>query len=88
MCLPDAQRQLDEKADAWSTHCQIFSGSDNVDSADGEDSDEDELRVVQTVIEPRTGAVGHLPALGPGEVFEYMSGADTGQWKGSSTWPS
>lgn len=34
------------------------------------------LRVVQTVNEPRTGAVGHLPVLGPGEVFEYMSGAD------------
>lgn len=34
------------------------------------------LRVVQTLNEPRTGAVGHLPVLGPGEVFEYMSGAD------------
>ena len=35
-----------------------------------------ELRVTQTVNEPRGGAVGHLPVLGPGEVFEYMSGAD------------
>lgn len=33
-------------------------------------------RVVQTVNEPRTGAVGHFPVLRPGEVFEYMSGAD------------
>jgi len=49
---------------------------DNVEVADDEDIDEDEFRVVQTVTEPRSGAVGHLPVLGPGEVFEYMSGAD------------
>ncbi len=36
--------------------------------------DEEETREVQVVNEPRTGAVGHLPVLGPGEVFEYMSG--------------
>jgi len=54
----------------------ITDTGDNVESADGEDPDKDEFRVVQTVTEPRTGAVGHLPVLGPGEVFEYMSGAD------------
>jgi uncharacterized protein affecting Mg2+/Co2+ transport len=35
-----------------------------------------QLRVVQTVDEPRTGAVGHFPVIRPGEVFSYMSGAD------------
>ena len=54
----------------------ITNNGDNVESADDEDINEDEFRVVQTVTEPRTGAVGHLPVLGPGEVFEYMSGAD------------
>eukprot|EP00985_Skeletonema_marinoi_P010659 scaffold4994_cov125-Skeletonema_marinoi.AAC.4 len=47
---------------------------------------EEERRKVQVVDEPRTGAVGHLPVLGPGEVFEYMSGAElstpTGQMTG------
>ncbi len=51
-----------------------------------EDVAEEELREVQVVNEPRTGAVGHLPVLGPGEVFEYMSGAElstpTGQMEG------
>jgi len=54
----------------------ITNTDDNVESADDEDTDEDEFRVVQTVTEPRGGAVGHHPVLGPGEVFEYMSGAD------------
>ena len=54
----------------------ITDTGDNVESADDEDTDEDEFRVVQTVTEPRGGAVGHHPVLGPGEVFEYMSGAD------------
>jgi uncharacterized protein affecting Mg2+/Co2+ transport len=51
-----------------------------------EDQAEEELREVQVVNEPRTGAVGHLPVIGPGEVFEYMSGAElftpTGQMEG------
>jgi len=53
-------------------------GIPNMENADDgiEKEDENEMRVVQTVDEPRTGAVGHLPVLGPGEVFEYMSGAD------------
>jgi len=50
------------------------------------DETQDELKEVQLVNEPRTGAVGHLPVLGPGEVFEYMSGAElstpTGQMEG------
>ena len=41
-----------------------------------EDDTEEDYTEVQVVNEPRTGAVGHLPVLGPGEVFEYMSGAD------------
>ena len=41
-----------------------------------EDEAEEERREVQVVNEPRTGAVGHLPVLGPGEVFEYTSGAE------------
>jgi len=45
-------------------------------SSRGKHDGSTELKVVQTVNEPRTGAVGHLPVLGPGEVFEYMSGAD------------
>ncbi|KAL7457066.1 hypothetical protein ACHAWC_008564 [Mediolabrus comicus] len=44
--------------------------------------DEEETREVQVVNEPRTGAVGHLPVLGPGEVFEYMSGAELATPKG------
>jgi len=59
------QRLLDEKAMA---SIEV----DNVEKNGGGD----ELRGVSTVNEPRTGAVGHLPVLGPGEVFEYMSGAD------------
>eukprot|EP00573_Skeletonema_grethae_P011980 CAMPEP_0201709156 /NCGR_PEP_ID=MMETSP0578-20130828/57949_1 /ASSEMBLY_ACC=CAM_ASM_000663 /TAXON_ID=267565 /ORGANISM="Skeletonema grethea, Strain CCMP 1804" /LENGTH=438 /DNA_ID=CAMNT_0048198107 /DNA_START=377 /DNA_END=1693 /DNA_ORIENTATION=+ len=51
-----------------------------------EDETQEELKEVQVVNEPRTGAVGHLPVLGPGEVFEYMSGAElstpTGQMEG------
>ena len=51
-----------------------------------EDEAEEEHIEVQVVNEPRTGAVGHLPVLGPGEVFEYMSGAElstpTGQMEG------
>ena len=51
-----------------------------------EDETEEERIEVQVVNEPRTGAVGHLPVLGPGEVFEYMSGAElstpTGQMEG------
>ncbi|KAL7551054.1 hypothetical protein ACHAWF_014253 [Thalassiosira exigua] len=43
----------------------------------------DELRVAQTVNEPRTGAVGHLPVLAPGEVFEYMSGAEIATTRGA-----
>jgi len=54
----------------------VANTDDNVESAGGEDINEDEFRVVQTVTEKRTGAVGHHPVLGPGEVFEYMSGAD------------
>ena len=54
----------------------------NNNGSDGKE----EVREVQVVDEPRTGAVGHLPVLGPGEVFEYMSGAElstpTGQMKG------
>lgn len=51
-----------------------------------DDYTREELKEVQVVNEPRTGAVGHLPVLGPGEVFEYMSGAElstpTGQMEG------
>ena len=54
----------------------VNNSDDNVEAADDEDIDEDEFRVVQTVTEPSSGAVGHHPVLGPGEVFEYMSGAD------------
>lgn len=50
----------------------VITNTDNSDDNNGAD----ELRVAQTVNEPRTGAVGHHPVLGPGEVFEYMSGAD------------
>ncbi|KAL9185974.1 hypothetical protein ACHAXT_005212 [Thalassiosira profunda] len=49
---------------------------ESVNSTEEEDKEKNELRMVQTVDEPRTGAVGHLPVLGPGEVFEYMSGAE------------
>lgn len=42
-------------------------GGDGDDKGGGGDDDE-ELRVAQTVHEPRTGAVGHLPVLAPGEV--------------------
>mmetsp|Transcript_17985 Transcript_17985/g.37482 ORF Transcript_17985/g.37482 Transcript_17985/m.37482 type:complete len:589 (+) Transcript_17985:35-1801(+) len=41
-----------------------------------EKEDDDGYRLTQSVNEPLTGAVGHLPVIRPGEVFEYMSGAD------------
>ncbi|KAL7525357.1 hypothetical protein ACHAXR_003001 [Thalassiosira sp. AJA248-18] len=85
--------------------------NDNENDGDGDN----ELRVVQSLHEPRTGAgklryihscvfsthdfyfvsysltcltllfyeVGHLPVLGPGEVFEYMSGADIATTSGA-----
>jgi len=78
------QQLMEEGVEFTSTH------SDNVDAettTTDENVNNNKLRVVQTVNEPRTGAVGHLPVLGPGEVFEYMSGADiatlTGAMKGS-----
>lgn len=54
----------------------ITSESIEHDTVENDDGGGNGLRVVSTVSEPRTGAVGHLPVLGPGEVFEYMSGAD------------
>lgn len=35
-----------------------------------------EERVAANVNAPSGGAVGHLPVIRPGEVFEYMSGCD------------
>mmetsp|Transcript_15087 Transcript_15087/g.36221 ORF Transcript_15087/g.36221 Transcript_15087/m.36221 type:complete len:625 (-) Transcript_15087:141-2015(-) len=49
-------------------------GDEKETAGDGDRGNE--LRIVQTINEPKTGAVGHLPVLGPGEVFEYMSGTD------------
>ncbi|EED90868.1 predicted protein, partial [Thalassiosira pseudonana CCMP1335] len=40
-------------------------------------------KVVQKVYEPRTGAVGHWPVIHPGEVFQYMSGAELSSPKGA-----
>lgn len=42
----------------------------------GEEQSDPRFRVVQTVNEPWSGAVGHFPVIRPGEVFEYMSGTD------------
>jgi uncharacterized protein affecting Mg2+/Co2+ transport len=42
-------------------------------TADGREDDTKERIVVDA---PATGAVGHLPVLHPGQVFEYMSGTD------------
>lgn len=49
---------------------------------EGSQDEQEERREVQVVNEPRTGAVGHLPVLGPGDVFEYMSGAEITTPKG------
>eukprot|EP00584_Thalassiosira_punctigera_P014705 CAMPEP_0172552564 /NCGR_PEP_ID=MMETSP1067-20121228/45893_1 /TAXON_ID=265564 ORGANISM="Thalassiosira punctigera, Strain Tpunct2005C2" /NCGR_SAMPLE_ID=MMETSP1067 /ASSEMBLY_ACC=CAM_ASM_000444 /LENGTH=595 /DNA_ID=CAMNT_0013340569 /DNA_START=254 /DNA_END=2041 /DNA_ORIENTATION=- len=54
----------------------VIAKLENASEKDALGAGSNKLRVVQTVNEPRTGAVGHLPVLGPGEVFEYMSGAD------------
>ncbi|KAL3785613.1 hypothetical protein HJC23_004761 [Cyclotella cryptica] len=46
---------------------------------DGNDEQQKDIQVrtlVQNVNEPKTGAVGHFPVIRPGEVFEYMSGAE------------
>lgn len=42
-------------------------------TAGGREDDTKERIVVDS---PTTGAVGHLPVLRPGQVFEYMSGTD------------
>ncbi|KAL7505511.1 hypothetical protein ACHAXN_002984 [Cyclotella atomus] len=49
-------------------------------SGDEEEGEEDiSIRtLVQNVHEPKTGAVGHFPVIRPGEVFEYISGAEIG----------
>jgi len=54
----------------------VITSTEHNDNVENDGGGGNELRVVSTVNEPRTGAVGHLPVLGPGEVFEYMSGAD------------
>lgn len=44
---------------------------------------QDELAPPVRVHEPQTGAVGHLPVLAPGQVFEYQSMAEGESMKGS-----
>lgn len=41
-----------------------------------ENGQEDDTKEKVVVDSPATGAVGHLPVLRPGQVFEYMSGTD------------
>lgn len=58
-------------------HQSLMRAKDGTEEdADTEEQSNPRFRVVQTVNEPRTGAVGHFPVIRPGEVFEYMSGAD------------
>ena len=49
-------------------------------TAVGKEDDTKERIVVDS---PATGAVGHLPVLRPGQVFEYMSGTDLLGTKGT-----
>eukprot|EP00978_Attheya_sp_CCMP212_P032381 scaffold126150_cov60-Attheya_sp.AAC.17 len=48
-----------------------------------EDGDGEQEGEIVTVNAPSTGAVGHLPVIRPGEVFEYMSGCELGTKTGS-----
>ena len=59
-------------------HQSLMRAKDGTEEDAGvkEEQSDPRFRVVQTVNEPRTGAVGHFPVIRPGEVFEYMSGAD------------
>jgi ApaG protein len=50
---------------------------------EGEDDGSEETDDPVIVDAPKTGVVGQLPVLRPGQVFEYMSGADLESRKGS-----
>lgn len=51
------------------------------DGLDVSDDDNDDSKEV-IVDAPTTGAVGHLPVIHPGQVFEYMSGCELGSSEG------
>lgn len=48
-----------------------------------QDGDVDDSEPPIRVNSPETGAVGQLPVLRPGQVFEYMSGTDLTSTKGT-----
>ncbi len=72
----------DVKEDAKNTSFQLLGRTwkivedraDSQTSLTGESSSSNNKEVV--VDAPNTGAVGHLPVIHPGEVFEYMSGCE------------